>query len=971
MITKAVVSSFPRSLVSPCLLIAFSILAVASASASAAPDKEAALKASLKATFVTMPLSFTENQGQWPDSILYRATAGGATMWFTPTGAYYQFTRRIPNADDTLGIVGGRRPRLPLVGIDDNQLDSVEITMVKAEFVGSNLNASAMGLSEMEYKCNYFIGNEPDKWRTDVPNYESIQYQEVYPGIDLKYYGNGKQMEYDFIVSPGADYSQIQIRYDGAENLTIGENGELIIKMAHGEIIEQPPIVYQTVNGHKVNLEGQYLVSEDNTFSFRVDSRYNPEHELVIDPVLDYSTYLGASSHDAINAITLDSEGAAYMIGYTFSADFPTLDPLQGISGGVYDAFIAKLNSSGNSLVYSTYLGGDSRDIGTSIAADASGAAYMTGYTESINFPTFNPYQGTYQGGPPFGGDVFVTKLNSAGNTLVYSTYLGGEGGESGDIVVDAADEAYVAGRTSSTNFPTLNPYQSTYQGGAFDAFVTKLNSAGDGLVFSTYLGGSGDDRGSGISMDAAGAAHVTGLTSSTNFPTINPYQGTHQGGTNDVFVTKLSNSGNSLDFSTYLGGSGDDYGYDIAVDAAGAAYVTGHTGSSNFPTLNPYQGTHQGVNDAFVTKLDLSQSGVASLVYSTYLGGSANELSTGIAVNAAGAAYVSGLTSSTDFPTLNSYQGTYQGGDFDVFVAKLSSIGSSLFYSTYLGGSGSENGLDIFVDASGATYVTGWSDSPNFPTTLDPYQETFLGGFFDGFVTKLSNDSDDDSFPDDVDNCPTIANSGQEDWNNDGTGDACNPTPTGSNVVVQIGATTTITFTGVTTSGTTGIVPLGSGPTPPANFAVVPVNNPLYYQISTTATFTPPIEVCFTYSDANLIGNEADLTLMHHEGGVWVDIKSSQDLTNNVICGMTNSLSFFALMEQCCIGIRGDVNSDGADADILDLNYLVNRIFRGGPKPRCPKEADVNSNGMSADIVDLNFLVNRIFRIGPPPGPC
>jgi len=238
---------------------------------------------------------------------------------------------------------------------------------------------------------------------------------------------------------------------------------------------------------------------------------------------------------------------------------------------------------------------------------------------------------------------------------------------------------------------------------------------------------------------------------------------------------------------------------------------------------------------------------------------------------------------------------------------------------------------------------------------------------------TIVFSDIDGDGIPISADNCPTIANPGQEDWDNDGTGDACNLTPTGSNVVVQIGTATTITFTQVNSSGTTGIVPSGTGPTPPASFGVVPLNNPVYYQISTTAAFTPPIEVCFIYNDFDLQFplDEANLTLMHYEGSSWVNIKSSQDLTNNIICGTTNSFSYFALMESCCIGNRGDVNGDGADANILDLTFMVDRIFRGGPPSGCPKEADVNSNGSNPDVVDLTFLVDRIFRGGAAPGPC
>ncbi len=776
------------------LSFAFSISVVSSASI--APEKEAAVEA----TFSSMPLSFTQNQGQWPDSILYRASAGGATMWFTPTGTYYQFTRRIPKADEGLDLLSHPRP-LEKMG---KRPDPVEISMVKAEFVGSNLNASAMGISEMEYKCNYFIGNEPDKWRTDVPNYEAIQYHEVYPGIDLKYYGNGKQMEYDFVVSPGADYSKIQIHYEGAESLTIGENSELIIKLTNGEIIEQPPIVHQLINGEKVKIEGKFFLGANNTFSFKVDSRYNPDHELVIDPVLVYSTYLGGSGAEisfGTADIALDATGEACVIGSTASADFPTLNPYQTDQGGD-DVFVTKLSNDGNSLVYSTYLGGSGQDDSRKIAFDTAGNTYVVGRTTSSNFPIGNPYQSNLQGI----ADAFVTKLSSDGNTIIYSTYLGGTAEDDGHgVAVDIAGNAYVTGVAFSGDFPIANAYDVSFNGGTYDAFVSKLSSSGSSLIYSTYLGGNSIEDGRRIAIDTAGNAYVTGYTYSSNFPTANPYQSSLNGVV-DVFVTKLSSGGNSLIYSTYLGGTGSDEGVAIAVDMSSNAYVTGWTPSGDFPTVFPYDGSFNGVLDAFAVKL--SDAG-NSLVYSTYLGGSDEEKGYGIAVDADGATYVTGYTLSTNFPTLNPYQSTHQGIS-DVFVTKLSIDGNSIDYSTYLGGSDYEEAWGIAVDAAGAAFVTGQTSSTNFPT-LNPYQ-TNQGGS-DVFITKL--------------------------------------------------------------------------------------------------------------------------------------------------------------IDSCCAGNRGDVNGDGSDANILDLTFLVDRIFRGGPPAGCPKEADVNSDSATSNILDLTYLVDRIFRGGPPPGAC
>ena len=748
------------------LSFAFCVSAVSSASE--APDQPGSLKASFSST----PLSFTQNNGQWPDSVLYRASAGGATMWFTPTGAYYQFTRRIPRTEDP---VGGRRPRLLQVDESGNQTDSIEISMIKAELVDANPNPLAEGVSQIDYKCNFFLGNEPDKWRTDVPNYESIQYQDVYPGIDLKYYGNGKQMEYDFIVSPGADYSQIQIRYDGAKSLSIGENGELIIKTSFGKITELQPKIYQIVDGRKVAVEGNYVLGPNNTFGFKVDSQYNPDFALILDPVLVYSTYFGSSGNDEGIDIAVDASDATYLTGLTTSANFPTLNQYQGTLAGPPDVFVTKLSSTGNSLIYSTFLGGSADDIGYSIAVDTGGEVYVSGKTESDDFPTFNPYQAAFQGGF---FDAFVTKISSAGNSLTYSTYLGGSAyDESNSIAVGTDGSAYVTGSSVSTNFPMLNSFQGTYLGGTSDVYVTKLASSGSSLVYSTYLGGSSTDVGKSIAVDAGGAAYLTGYSVSSNFPTLNPYQ-MHQGGA-DAFIAKLSNLGNNLIYSTYLGGSGDQYGNGIVVDASGSAYVTGETFSNNFPVINPYQETYQGgLSDAFVTKISSAGN---NLVYSTYLGGNYQDVGKAIAVDTSGAAYVTGTTFSYNFPTINAIQSTHQGGLVDVYVTKLFSTGNGLIYSTYLGGSSDEVSNSIALGAAGTAYVTGITVSANFPTLNQ--SQSYQGGL-DIFVTKLfdSDDSDGDGVLESIDNCPAIANEFQEDFDSDGVGDSCDNCPTISN---------------------------------------------------------------------------------------------------------------------------------------------------------------------------------------------
>ena len=705
-----------------------------------------------------MTLALTENRGQWDEKVLFRADAGGAAMWFTKDGAVYQFTRKIYKGD------GGFDAPMLHLGRDylQNEPDGIESIAIKASIVGANPNPRVIGADIMGYKCNYFIGNDPNNWHTDVSSYSAIIYEEIYSGIDLKYYGNGKQMEYDFIVSPGADPSQIAIRYDGAKSISVNDNGELVVKTIWSEVIEQRPIVYQIQDSAKEPIEGEYLIINNNSFGFSLGDNYNPALPLVIDPVLSYSTYLGGSGGDKGNAITVDGSGNAYIAGVTTSSDFPTEGEYQ-TAQGESDVFVTKLNSTGNDLVYSTYLGGSLNDHCGGISVDGAGNAFIAGLTTSSDFPTEGEYQ-TDQGN----NDVFVTKLNSTGNDLVYSTYLGGSlNDHCGGISVDGAGNAFVTGFTYSSDFPIEGEYQTAQ--GESDVFVTKLNSSGNDLVYSTYLGGSDNDRGYGISIDGSGNAYLAGWTASTDFPTEGEYQADPGDDHIDAFVTKLNSSGNVLTYSTYLGGSHDDYGYGVSVDDSGNAYITGNTVSSDFPTMGEYQ-THQGATDVFVTKLNSSGN---DLVYSTYLGGSSGDAGIDIFVNGSGNAHVVGVTISTDFPIEEEYQ-TSQGGN-DVFVTKLNSSGNDLVYSTYLGGVSDEAGIGICVDDYDKAYITGYTGSSNFPTR-EEYQTN--QGYDDAFVTKISeaDDADSDGIADAEDNCPYNFNPDQTDTDGDLIGDVCDP---------------------------------------------------------------------------------------------------------------------------------------------------------------------------------------------------
>jgi plastocyanin len=670
------------------------------------------------ASYGKVPLHFEANQGQTDDQVKFLARGSGYGLFLTSTESVLVLRK---------GEAG--RPGEGLARAEAaTQSRSSPPEVLRMKLLGADPHPAVEGTEELPGKSHYFIGNDPKKWRTDVPQYARVEYKNVYPGVSLTYYGNQGQLEYDFVVSPGGDPRRIRLGIEGAKGIRVDAEGNLVLSLPGGEVVEKAPVVYQEIGRARKAVEGRFVVRGRGEVGFEVGA-YEADRPLVLDPLLVYSTYLGGSGNDAGLGIAMDTSGNAYVTGYTNSTNFPTANPLQAANGGGYDAFVAKVNAVGSALVYSTYFGGSGDDIGQSIAVDGSGNAYVTGYTQSTDFPTANPLQAVYGGN----ADAFVAKLNASGSALVYSTYLGGSGSDYGQgIAVDASGNAFVTGSTGSANFPTANALQAANAGGS-DAFVVKVNAAGSALVYSTYLGGSGLDQAWGIAVDLAGNAYVTGDTVSTNFPTTNPLQATHGGGTSDAFVAKVNAAGSALVYSTYLGGSGGDQGQGIAVDASGSAYVTGLTSSTNFPTANPLQAANGGANDAFVAKLNTAGS---ALVYSTYLGGSGDDFGDGIAVDALGNAYVTGLTGSTNFPTANPLQATHGGGIYDAFVAKLNAAGSALAYSTYLGGSGGDQGQGIAVDASGNAYVTGYASSTNFPTA-NPLQAA-NGGGADGFVAKI-----------------------------------------------------------------------------------------------------------------------------------------------------------------------------------------------------------------------------------------
>src|SRR5579871_568438 len=589
-----------------------------------------------------VPLFFIANHGQAPSEVRFMAQGSGLTAFFSPREVLFR--------------EGGRAVRMQLLG--------------------ASPSAELAGVEQMPGEVNFLTGEEA-QWRLGVPLYKGLIYRDLYHGIDMRYGSDGRNLKSEFAVAPGADPSQIRFRYPTGEAVRI-DREELVIPLNDKELREHAPILYQLRNGYREQVSGQFQLAPDGTVSFAIGD-YDRALPLTIDPVLSYSTLLGGSSSDAATALAVDSSGAAYIAGFTASYNFPTANPEQNYNAGSNDVFVDKLSPTGNGLVYCTYLGGNGDDRAYGIAVDTAGSAYITGVTASANFPLHNAMQArlagaknafivkltaagnslvysTFLGGNASdtaygialdssrnayvvgdttsitfpatglqkgnrgGMDAFVSKLSADGSRLVYSTYLGGTSDDHGAaIAVDASGSAFITGSTFSADFPLAAAYRSANAGGQ-DAFVARISADGSSLLFSTYLGGSGGavgypESGQAIALDSQANAYVAGVTSSSDFPLLNPLQSTRRGSSSDAFVAKLTASG-GLTYSTYLGGSGVDAANGIAVDAIGDAFVVGQTFSSDLATVNSYQSSNAGDYDAFLAVLSASGSSLLSLSY-------------------------------------------------------------------------------------------------------------------------------------------------------------------------------------------------------------------------------------------------------------------------------------------------------------------------------------------------------------------
>jgi hypothetical protein len=715
-----------------------------SANKSEAASVSAEQRGRVRASLDALPLAFEANQGQTDPQVKYTARGNGYSVFLTANDTVFAIT--------SAKHPGARPSRIPGMHSQPQATEKMQSAAIDMRLVGGNLKPEIVAGNEVPGVINYYAGSDPKNWHTGVKQYSSVSYQDVYPGVNMVFHGALRQLEFDFVVSPGADPKTIGLGFKGAQKLATDASGNLVLASSAGDVVLHKPVAYQKKDGRREIVAAAFHVKSGNEVGLNLGA-YDRRQELVIDPSLSYSTYLGGTAEDDAYAIAIDGSGDAYVTGQTKSTDFPTKGALSLVNKGGFDVFVSKIAADGSSLVYSTYIGGSLDDSGNAIAVDGSGNAFVAGGTNSSDFPAPGGYQ-TASGGAL---DGFVLELASSGGSLIFGTYLGGTGNDVANGVAVDTTGVYVVGSTGSNNFPLQGAFQSAFSGTS-NGFVTKLNPSGSSLAYSTYLGGS-NDFAAAVAVNS-GNAYVTGATSNKAFPTTSPVfqptcgsDGNCNGGLQDAFVTVFNSSGAQLVYSTFLGGEGNDQGLGIAVDSSGDAYVTGLTQSSlHFPLKSALQGTFGGgLQDAFVA--ELNPNGTA-LVYSTFLGGSQNDAGNSIAVDGSKNAYVTGQTTSTNFPMASATQGT-PGGLADAFVTEISASGS-LVFSTYLGGelndnTNASNPLNpvgaVAVDSAGSNiYVAGNTASTHFPTITGSLQTTLVGGT-DAFVAKYSTGSSSGSF--------------------------------------------------------------------------------------------------------------------------------------------------------------------------------------------------------------------------------
>lgn len=686
-----------------------------------------------------LPISFEPNQGQSDSQVDFIARSKGYNLLLSPTEAVINLAKS------------------EILNTDSQRLADFA-TQIRLSFLGANQKAKGHGIKLLPGKHHYLIGKNSNQWRNNVPSYAKIKYANIYPGIDLVYYGNEGKLEYDFVVSPGADPNAITLDFQGMDKLEISSNGDLLIHTPLGILRQHKPFLYQeSLDGNK-SVDGNYVIDQGHLAHFQV-AAYDTNKPLIIDPVLSISSYLGGEFLDTSRSLAVDSLGNIYVTGWTFSSNLKTTNPAyQASINDNADAFIAKYDSDGKTLQFLTYFGGSGSDFGRRIAVDKEGHIFVAGDASSIDLGI--------QGQAAGKADAFIIELSADGSMLLSSTYFGGsEDDFSQGMAISSTGQIYLVGETFSYDLPTFNAFdQSCGINGACDSDVLGKNLKTDAFMavfsvnnnmmtldYSTFLGGSETDTAQSVAIGNNGIAYVTGETNSTDFPHKEAFQDASAGGFDggyDAFVAKIDpqkQGDASLVYATYLGGNGEDSATDIALDSKENVILSGHTSSDNFPVtdtayqkeLNNGDMNSVGDSDAFVIKLDTTTTGSTALQYSTYLGGSGNDYAYGIDTDQQGNVYVAGTTDSINFPTLNGLQNVL-GGETDAFVTKLNASDNSLAYSTYFGGEKDEVAYALNTDNNNYTYLVGETQSSNLKQ-VSSFQNDFGGGV-DAFIAKLDN---------------------------------------------------------------------------------------------------------------------------------------------------------------------------------------------------------------------------------------
>ncbi len=657
-----------------------------------------------------IPLYFIPNEGQVDDTALFYADTSKYTLWITQEGLIFDSLRTLEEPKQL------KRPTQ--FGRDVSRL----------KFLDANPHAMVIPEKRSDYKVSYFRGKDSSNWQTGIGTSRAVLYRSLYTQIDLRVYGVEQEIEYDFIVKPGGEVGDIRFEYQHVLGTKLDEQGNLIIQTPFGELTHTRPVAYQIIQNNRVEVMATFKNKGENTYGFEVGS-YDISQNLIIDPlVIVYSTYIGGKGGEGRTWVAVDTTGAAYLASWAYSNKFPTKNAIYPTFSGEIDAVVIKVSPDGNSLVYSTYLGGSGRDLTVGLTVDSTGAAYVIGVARE-GFPAVNTLH-EYQGA----GDAFIVKVDPSGTSLVYSTYLGGtDFDRARGIAADSDGNAYVTGTTRSHDFPLKKAFQRKNFGNG-DNFLTKINPTGSALVFSTLFGGSGAEEGTEVALDARGNIYVTGDTSSKDFPKKKAFQKKIAGG-NDAFLTKFDKKGKKLLYSTYLGGTKTEESRGLDVDMWGNVYVIGGTNSPDFPITNALYGTHAGDFDIFLTKFKPNGK---KLHFSTYLGGPQADTGQVVIVDLDNTVYIRGYTESKKFPTKDATMKKYQGKG-DAVLAQIAENGQSLIFSTFFGGSEWDMTLGLALDYMGGIYLAGGTNSPDIPTK-NAYQKNYKGSG-DIFLTKFKKE--------------------------------------------------------------------------------------------------------------------------------------------------------------------------------------------------------------------------------------